>query len=178
MVRPYGTVFLAASLDGFIARRDGAIDWLSMVERVGEDYGSKEFFASVDTIVMGRKTYDVGLSFESWPYASMRCVVVTNDTTRVARHGETFYKGALAPLFEQLALEDSKRVYIDGGTIVAQALAAGLVDEVIVSVIPVLLGEGTPLAPAIGRDVRLELTGHQAFESGLVQLRYRVRSSS
>lgn len=175
MKRPFGAVFLASSLDGFIARTDGAIDWLASVERAGEDYGAAAFYGSVDTIVMGRKTYDIASGFDPWPYAKMRCVVVTSDTTRASRHGETFYRGDLAALFERLAREGSERVYIDGGTIVAQALAAGLVDEITVSVIPMLLGEGVALSPNIGKDVHLVLVGHEAYESGLVQLRYRVR---
>ena len=174
MSRPRASVFLAASLDGFIARRDGGIDWLAIVERPDEDYGGKAFYASVDTIVMGRKTYEVALGFTPWPYSAMRCVVVTSDTARPAHHGEMFHAGALAPLFERLAAEGARHVYVDGGTIVAQALREGLVDEVTVSVIPILLGDGTPLAPHIGADVRLELQQHRAFASGLVQLVYRV----
>lgn len=175
MTRPRASVFLAASLDGFIARADGGIDWLGGVERPGEDYGIKAFYDSVDTLVMGRKTYEVGLGFEPWPYASLRCVVVTSDTTRTSRHGETFYSGELAALFERLGAEGAKHVYVDGGVVIAQALREGLVDEVTVSVIPIILGEGTPLAPKIGRDVPLELAEHRVFESGLVKLRYRVR---
>lgn len=167
-------MFLAASLDGFIARADGAIDWLAIVERAGEDYGIKSFYDSVDTIVMGRKTYDTGIGFDAWPYAGMRCVVVSSDTARLSRHGEEFVSGDLAAVFDRLGAEGAKRVYVDGGTVVAQALKAGLIDDVTVSIIPILLGEGTPLAPRIGGDVRLQLVEHRAFESGLVQLRYRV----
>ena len=174
MSRPRTSVFLAASLDGFIARADGGLDWLARVERPDEDYGSKAFFASVDTIIMGRKTYDVGVGFEPWPYARMRCVVVTSDTTKPSRHGETFHAGELGTLLDQLGAEGAKHVYIDGGTVVAQALRAGLVDEITVSIIPLLLGEGTPLAPRIGADVPLELVAHRAYPSGLVQLVYRV----
>lgn len=175
MSRPSASVFLASSLDGFIARVDGAIDWLAVVERPNEDYGIKAFYDSVDTIVMGRKTYDVGLGFEPWPYAKMRCVVVTSDTKRTPRHGEEFYSGELSPLFERLGAEGAKHIYVDGGIVIAQALRAGLVDDITVSVIPIVLGEGTPLAPKLGADVGLELVEHRAFESGLVQLKYRVK---
>lgn len=175
MARPQTSVFLAASLDGFIARADGAIDWLAIVERAGEDYGIRAFYDSVDTLVMGRKTYDVALGFDEWPYAGMRCVVVTSDTSRASRHGEEFFAGELAALLDRLGAEGSKRVYVDGGAVIAQALAANLVDDVTVSIIPILLGEGTALAPRIGHDVLLELVEHRAFESGLVQLKYRVK---
>lgn len=169
-------MFLAASLDGYIARPDGGIDWLQIVERESEDYGVKNYYASVDTLVMGRKTYDMALSFNDWPYANMRCIVLTTDTSRPAQHGEEFFSGALTILWERLRSYGSKRVYVDGGTVIAQALGAKLVDEVTVSIIPVLLGKGTPLAPEIGDDVLLNLVEHRAFESGLVQLRYEVRS--
>ncbi|MBK6690799.1 MAG: dihydrofolate reductase [Myxococcales bacterium] len=173
MARPQCSVFIAASLDGFIARPSGAIDWLSIVERPGKAYGWKAFFDSVDTLLMGRKTYETALGFDAWPYAGKRCVVLTHEAPR-SRHGEAFYRGDFTELVERLGAEGARRVYVDGGTVIAQLLGAQLIDDVTVSVIPVLLGEGAPLAPAIGRDVRLALTGHRAFESGLVQLRYRV----
>ena len=173
---PHTSVFLAASLDGYIARLDGAIDWLGIVEREGEDYGIKEFYASVDTLVMGSKTYEVALSFSDWPYANLRCIVVTTNTSRPARHGEEFFCGALTTLWERLGSEGSNRIYVDGGTIIAQALSAKLVDEVTVSIIPILLGKGTPLAPEVSHDVILELAQHRVFESGLVQLKYHVGS--
>lgn len=124
---------------------------------------------------MGRKTYETVLGFDAWPYAEKRCVVVTSDTGRSARHGEAFFAGELSTLFDRLEAEGAKRVYVDGGAIIAQALKAGLVDDFTLSIIPVQLGQGTPLAPNRGRDLRLDLLEHRAFESGLVQLSYRVR---
>src|SRR5688572_3370030 len=100
MARPQVSVFIAASVDGFIARADGAIDWLSIVQRAGEDYGFKTFFDSIDTLVMGRKTYDTVLGFD-WPYTGKRCVVVTSDTSKTSRHGEKFFAGELAVLVER-----------------------------------------------------------------------------
>jgi dihydrofolate reductase len=175
MSRPQTSVYIAASLDGFIARADGGIDWLSIVERAGEDYGFKAFYDSVDALVMGRKTYDTALGFDAWPYSGKRCIVVTSDTSRASQHGEEFFSGDLPALFERLGAEGVKHVYVDGGAVIAQALMAGIVDEVTLSIIPILLGEGTALAPKIGRDVMLALAEHRAFESGLVQLRYHVK---
>lgn len=124
---PHTSVFLAASLDGYIARADGAIDWLAAVEREGEDYGIKAFYDSVDTLVMGRKTYDVALSFDEWPYVGMRSLVITSDTKRTARHGEEFFSGDLTRLWKRIGDEGARRVYVDGGTVIAQALKfAGL----------------------------------------------------
>lgn len=173
MARPRCSVFIAISLDGFIARANGAFDWLSIVEREGEDYGFKQFFDAIDTLVMGRKTYETALGFGAWPYAGKRCVVLTGSS-RVSRHGEEFHSGDLAQLVERLASEGTKHVYVDGGATIARFLAAKLVDDVTVSVIPILLGEGVPLAPHVGHDVRLRLVEHRAYESGLVQLNYRV----
>jgi dihydrofolate reductase len=173
MPRPRCSVYIAASLDGFIARANGAIDWLSVVERPGEDYGFKDFFDSVDALVMGKKTYETALGFDTWPYAGKRVVVLTHSA-RAPRYGEEIVSGDLTELTERLGSEGVKHVYVDGGSVIAQFLAARLIDDVTLSVIPILLGEGVPLAPRIGRDVALELTGHRAFESGLVQLRYRV----
>jgi dihydrofolate reductase len=166
------------SLDGFIARADGAIDWLARVEQPGEDYGFRRFFDTVDTLVMGRKTYETALGFETWPYAGKRCVVVTRDASRPSRHGEAFFSGELPTLFKRLQAEGTKHVYVDGGVVVAQALGEGLVDELTISIIPVLLGEGTALAPHIGRDVPLQVVEHRAFESGLVQIKYRVLAAT
>lgn len=173
MGRPQCSVYIAASLDGFIARVNGAIDWLSVVERPGEDYGFKAFFDTVDTLVMGRKTYETALGFEQWHYEGKRVVVLTHGA-RSARHGEEFYAGDLGSLLDRLGNDGAKRIYVDGGAVIAQFLTAQLVSDVTVSIIPVLLGEGTPLTPKLGADVRLELASHRAFESGLVQLNYRV----
>lgn len=173
MARPRCSVFIAISLDGFIARANGAIDWLSMVERQGEDYGFKRFFDAIDTLVMGRKTYETALGFAAWPYGSKRCIVLTGSS-RAAHHGEEFHSGDLAQLVERLGAEGAKHVYVDGGTTIARFLAAKLVDDVTVSIIPILLGDGVPLAPHVGHDVRLDLREHRAYESGLVQLNYRV----
>jgi dihydrofolate reductase len=155
---------------------NGAIDWLSLVEREGEDYGFRSFYDSIDTLVMGRKTYEAALDFDAWPHTDKRCVVITSDTSKASRHGEEFFAGKLATLFERLGAEGATRVYVDGGEVIAQALDAELIDDITLSIIPVLLGEGRPLAPRIGRDVRLDLVEHRVFETGLVQLDYRVNS--
>lgn len=174
MARPQCSVYIASSLDGFIARSSGGIDWLSTVERPNEDYGFKAFFDSVDTLVLGRKTYETALGFDSWHYAGKRVVVLTHGTP-APQHGEEIVSGDVGPLVDRLGAEGAKRVYVDGGATIAQFLAAGLIDDFTVSVIPILLGEGTPLAPKIGHDVPLRLSEHRVFDSGLVQLTYRVR---
>lgn len=171
------SIFIAASLDGFIARPDGRIDWLAAVERPGEDYGYAEFFEAVDTLVIGRKTYDAALGFERWPYSGKRCVVMTR-TKLTARHGEMFCEGDAVTLVDRLTGEGSRRIYVDGGSVIQQFIAAGLVSDLVISLVPVLLGDGIPLFARIGRDVRLELTDCRSFASGLVQLCYRVAEPS
>ena len=182
--RPQCAVFIAASLDGFIARADGGLEWLSIVERAGEDYGYRDFFDGVDALVMGRRTYDTVAGFDDWPYAGKRCVVLAHAPP-AARHGEEFASGAPGPLLERLGAEGVRRVYVDGGAVIRQFLAADLVAELTLSVIPVLLGDGIPLfggpragvsppppAPSPARELRL--SSARPFASGLVQLRYQL----
>ena len=161
------------SLDGFIARSDGRIDWLAAVERVGEDFGFGRFFGSIDTLVVGKKTYQTALGFDSWPYSGKRCVVMTHSTLE-ARHGEEACAGEPRALVDRLTGEGAKRIYVDGGVVIRQFIEAGLVSDITISIVPVLLGAGVPLFGDIGGDVRLDLVESRAFESGLVQIEYRV----
>lgn len=167
------SVFIACSLDGFIARPDGGVDFLSRVERAGEDYGYAAFMASVDTIVVGRKTYDLARSFPAWPYAGKRVVVLTHRPAPPV-HGEELVSTTPAALLARLRDEGRTRAYVDGGTTIQQFLAAGLITDLTLSLIPVMLGEGIRLFGPTGRDVPLTLTSTRHFDSGLVQLRYEL----
>jgi dihydrofolate reductase len=167
------SVFIAATLDGFIARSDGRLDWLGMVERPGEDYGYQRFHDSIDSVVVGRKTYQTALGFEAWPYAGKRCVVLTHRPP-APRHDEEFYAGPPAALVARLAAAGARRAYVDGGDVIRQFLAAGLVDDLTLSIVPILLGEGVRLFGPTGRDLPLELVASRAFASGLVQVEYRA----
>src|SRR5262245_26008391 len=111
--RPRCSVFIATSVDGYIARRDGSIDWLSSVEREGEDYGYKSFMETVDTVILGRNTYDY-ISRQPWPFQGKRVVVMTHRPL-VAKHGEQFFAGKPEALVEQLAKKGAKSIYVDGG---------------------------------------------------------------
>jgi dihydrofolate reductase len=170
-MRPRCSVFIATSLDGFIARRDGSIDWLSAVERPGQDYGYARFFADVDALVLGRRTYDTVLGFPSWPYGDKRCVVVTHNPPE-ARHGERFHSGAPAPLLEQLHADGVRRVYVDGGATIRLFMRDGLIDDITLSIIPVILGDGIRLFDDGVPERKLRLERSEAFPSGLVQLTY------
>jgi dihydrofolate reductase len=170
------SVFIAASLDGFIARPDGTIDWLSRVERPGEDYGYRKFHDSIDTVIVGRKTYELALRFPSWPYQGKRCIVLTHQT-RQSKHGEEFHDRPPAMLVARLAAEQARRAYVDGGQVIRQFLAAGLITDLTLSIIPILLGEGVPLFGKTGPDLPLTLVSSRAYDSGLMQLEYRLPGS-
>ena len=171
MQRPRCSVFIATSLDGFIAKPDGTFDFLSIVEQPGEDYGFAEFFATVDALVIGRNTYETALAFPEWPYAGKRCVVLTHRETPSV-HGEQFFAGEPPALLEQLALGGAQRLYVDGGAVIRTFLSENLIDDMTLSIIPVLLGQGIPLFGPEVPEQRLTLQANKAYPSGLVQLSY------
>jgi dihydrofolate reductase len=166
------SVFLAASLDGFIARRDGSFDWLEQLARLDKyDNGYAQFMATVDTLVIGRNTYDVVRGFAAWPFAGKRCLVLTTRAA-VAAHGEEFVAGGARDLAERLTRDGARHAYIDGGIVVRQFLDAGLVDDLTISIMPIILGAGIPLFVAGGVEQRLVLDEQRAWPTGVVQLRY------
>ena len=174
--RPYCAAFLAQSLDGYIARRDGSIDWLSCVDRPGEDYGYRAFFATMDAMVVGRGTWDKAHTLGAWPYAGKRCVVFTHRPADAgqATHDAIFVQGEPSPVLSHLHRVGVRRAYVDGGQLIRQFIAAGLLDELSVFVVPILLGEGLPLFTAGGPERPLALEATHAYDSGLVHLRYRL----
>jgi len=178
MTRPQISVFIAQSLDGYIARADGSLDWLQSVEDPTgqQDYGYASFIATVDAVVVGRLTYETMLGFEPWPLTARRVIVLTHRPLS-PRHGETPHSGDLAPLFDQLGREGVRRVYLDGGQAIRQALREDLIDDLTLCWIPVLLGAGRPLFTDLLFDTLPEsawqLQQCQSFASGLVQAVYR-----
>jgi dihydrofolate reductase len=171
MQRPRCSVFIATSLDGYIARPDGTFDFLSIVEQPGEDYGFAEFFASVDALVIGRNTYETALAFPEWPYAGKRCIVLTHRETP-SLHGEQFFAGEASALVEQLGLAGTQRLYVDGGAVIRDFLASNLIDDMTISIVPTLLGQGIALFGPGVPEQRLKLENSTSYPSGLVQLRY------
>jgi dihydrofolate reductase len=171
------SVYIALSVDGFIARKDHSLDWLDRVQRDGEDYGYAAFAATVDAVVMGRNTYETARGFESWPYPGKRVVVLTHRPIEGAPDGvearDVDGPDEIAAFVAELAAAGVGRVYVDGGTVIRAFLAAGVVDDVTLSIIPVLLGEGVPLFGGVP-EIDLELASSSTFPSGLVQLRYRT----
>lgn len=168
------TVFIATSVDGFIAREDGGLDWLPGPE--AESHGYEELMASVDALVMGRKTYETVLGFGEWPYGEKPIVVLSSRELEGAPAGAVVERmgGEPGEVAEQLAARGMRHVYLDGGVTIQRFLKAGLVDRLILTRVPVLLGAGVPLFGETGGDVRLKHVGTRAFPSGLVQSEYEV----
>ncbi|WP_118135262.1 dihydrofolate reductase family protein [Oceanicella sp. SM1341] len=172
-----GHVFIATSLDGFIARTDGSIDWLEPVQNPEEDYGFAAFAAGMDGVVMGRATFETVLGFGEWPY-EQPVIVLSRSLRDVAvpegLEGRLSFRAATPEaVFAGLARRGWSRVWVDGGQVVQSFLREGLIEEITVSRIPVLLGEGIPLFGSLPADIRLEHLETRAFPSGLVQSRYR-----
>jgi dihydrofolate reductase len=166
-------LFIAVSLDGYIARPDGSLDWLSIVEKEGEDYGYQAFINTVDTVIVGRKTYEkvqsLGVEF---PYPDKVCYVITR-TARPASRNMVFYTGELKELLLKLKQQSGKDIYCDGGAeIITVLLKLSLIDECIISVIPVVLGEGIRLFQDNRPVLNVELIHCKPYPSGLVQLHY------
>ena len=171
MVRPHCAVFIATSLDGFIALPDGSVKWLDAVRLDGEDYGFDAFFASVDTLLMGRLTWETVLRLGEWPYGTKRVVVLTHRAAE-GHHGESFRSGEPGDLLAQLQAEGARRVYVDGGQVISQFLREALVGELTVSIVPTLLGHGIRLFQGELPRRALRLASSHVYPSGLVQLRY------
>jgi dihydrofolate reductase len=165
-------VFIAVSLDGYIARPDGSIDWLAPFH--DEEHGYAAFFAGIDALVIGRGTYDTVLSFPEWPYGKKRVIVCTTRPLPAA-HGEEMWSGPPRELAERLDREGVRRVYLDGGALVRGFLREGLVDEWAINVIPLFLGAGRPLFASGLPEIPLRLLEAKSFPSGVVQLRYAKR---
>jgi len=165
-------LFVATSVDGYIAARDGDASW-----RLHDgDYGYEAFLAGIDTVLLGRRAYETALSFAQWPYPDRKVVVFTRgDTLRVLSPNTVATSRTPANIVAELRAREGKALgLVGGGELVRQCLDAGLVDDIIVAIHPILLGEGLPfVAPGTVRTP-LALTAERRYPSGLVQLSYRV----
>ncbi len=169
------SVYIATSLDGFIARKNGDIDWLSGGEG-SEDYGYAEFMSTVDFIVMGRNTYEKVLTFGGWPYQKKVIVLTGRDLPVPPDLTEKVERLHLSPaeLIGELQSRDIRQIYLDGGVTIQRFLRAGLVDEMTITTIPILIGGDLPLFGALDQDIKVELLRSQSFNNGFVQNKYRV----
>ncbi len=165
------------SLDGYVATEDDGLDFLSVVDREGEDYGYHDFVKDIDTYIVGRRTYDVAKQLLDGDFPQARkfdCYVITRQE-REPSEGVTFYSGNMEDLIKDLRDRPGKNIYCDGGPQIVRLLAEkDLIDEWIISVIPVLIGRGISLFLESDSSRELELLGSKAYPSGLVQLHYRT----
>jgi dihydrofolate reductase len=172
------SVFIATSLDGFIAREDGALDWLPADG--GEPHGYDEFMATVDAVVMGRRTFETVLTFDGWPFGSKPVVVLSSRPAELqAPEGAVceFMDGTPSDIVARLADRGMNHLYVDGGVTIQRFLAAGLIQRMIITRIPVLLGSGVPLFGPLSHDVRFRHVGTRTFPSGMVQSEYVAAST-
>ena len=169
------SVFVGTSVDGFIARPNGDIDFLP--PGGGEPHGYDEFMASVDALVIGRKTFETVLTFAVWPYGDKRVVVLSSRPVDLstARGGVVEQMaGPPAEIVSKLAASGAHNLYIDGGITIQRFLRAGLVERLIITRVPVLIGDGIPLFGALPRDIRLRHIETRHYRSGLVRSEYHV----
>ncbi len=166
-------VYIAMSLDGFIAGKNGDMTFLDSVKVEGEDYGYKQFIDSVDTIIVGRKTYDwVMTQVSEFPNLDKNVFVITHFE-RPAEGSIQFYTSNLIELVRSLKSQKGKNIFVDGGAqIINQLMAENLIDEFIISIVPVLLGEGTKLFASNTAILNLACIDTKFFPSGLVQQHY------
>jgi dihydrofolate reductase len=168
------SVFIGTSLDGFIARSDGSLDFLP--PGGGEPHGYEEFMASVDALIIGRKTYETVLAFDSWPYADKPVFVLSTRPLAPAPNSAVVehLPGPLVEIPGRLAARGIHHVYVDGGVTIQGFLRAGLIQRLIITRVPVLIGTGIPLFGATPADIRLEHIATRQYASGLVQSEYEV----
>ena len=168
------SVFVGTSLDGFIARRNGQYDFLPADG--GEPHGYNEFIASVDTILIGRNTFEVVLKLPKWPYGDKRVVVLSHrpldfsgSTGRVEQ-----LSGDPAQIVDELAATGAKHIYVDGGITIQEFLRAGQIHHITITRVPVLIGAGIPLFGSMPQDIKLRHVGTRQYKSGLVTSEYEV----
>ena len=169
------SVFVGTSLDGFIARPNGAFDFLHG-SGGNEPHGYEEFFATVDALVIGRKTFETVLTFETWPYGG-KPVFVLSTRPLAPTPPDAVVEGMSGPPAEivaTLTAHNFKHVYVDGGVTIQRFLQAGLIDRLIIARVPVLIGTGIPLFGALERDIALRHVATRVYASGLVQSEYAV----
>ena len=169
-------LFIATSLDGYIAKPNDDLSFLKMVEKEGEDYGYAEFTAQIDTIILGRKTYDFVLKEIGASHYDngQRDVYVITRTAKPSTGRTNFYTGNLADLVKQLKSQNGNNIYCDGGAeVINELLQQDLIDEMIISVVPILVGNGIRLFKDNRPEQQLEFVSAKSFDTGLVQLRYK-----
>lgn len=183
--RPRVTIHMAASLDGFIARKDGSVDWMETADDFedGEELGPdfvEEFHRQVDAFVMGSKTYETARGFErqgfGWPYRDKPVYVFTSRPLEKHRTSVECVGGVLRQVLDDVVKPKHRNIWVVGGReLVNECLKSGVADEICVAVLPIAIGEGIPFFGPLPHDVALHLTGVKAYKNGMVELKYEVR---
>ena len=171
------SVFIGTSLDGFIARENGSFDFLP--EGGGEEHGYEAFIASVDALVIGRGTFETVLAFPTWPYGDKRVVVLSSqplDLAKVRGGVVDQMSGDPRDIVAKLDVQGVKHAYIDGGITVQRFLRAGLIQRLIITRVPVLIGSGRPLFGPLGSDLKVRHVATRSYASGLVQSEYAIET--
>jgi dihydrofolate reductase len=171
------TLYIASSFDGYISGPNGELDWLPTGEGEGdEDYGYHEFYDSIDTVFMGRTTYKQVLSFDvPYPYTGKTSYVFTRSAEVEKDEHSTFVSEDISSFIERIQKSPGKDIWLNGGgQLVTAFMDAGLIDEIVLTIIPIVLGEGIPLLDKLDRRVGLKLIEAKSYDSGFVQLHYEV----
>ncbi len=171
-------LYIATSLDGFIAREDGSIDWLTEYENNPEiDYGYSKFYSSIGTVLMGRKTYEQVLGFRDWPYKEKKSYVFTRQKESLRRESNVeFVSGDIREFVHQLKGSTEEDIWLVGGSQLIKAfLEEILIQDLIIFVVPKILGSGIPLFDHIGKEIRLRTLRVEKYENGLARMEYEVR---
>ncbi len=168
------SVFVGSSVDGFMARPNGDLDFLP--PGGGEPHGYDEFIATVDVIVIGRKTFETVLGMQDWPYGDKRVVVLSSSPLDVskARGSVEHMSGSPEEIVARLEATRVKHAYVDGGITIQRFLGAGLVQKMTITRVPVLIGQGIPLFGSLPQDIKLRHVETKAYKSGLVSSEYEV----
>lgn len=178
------SVYIGTSLDGFIAREDGDIDWLDNANKnvtPGEDFGFNKFLESVDLIVMGRKTFEQVNAFENWPYKDRKLVVLTSKRNleipeKLKRNVSISNTLNPAKLIRELSDQSINHIYVDGGLVIQEFLSARLVDEITVTIVPIIIGRGKSFSKLLPKDLHLAHLKTTVYEFGFVQNKYKINN--
>lgn len=174
------SVFVATSIDGFIARKDGSLDWLdnaSQQVQKNEDCGFNAFLSSVDAVIMGRKTFEFVRDSGQWPYRDKRLIVLSGGSTSIPesrKNDVTISHEAPKELLKRLSKDGVQHVYVDGGKTINGFLKEQLIDEIVVTIMPISIGQGIALFDHGNGDIELTLRSSKTYAGGIVQLQYSV----
>lgn len=169
-------LYIATSVDGYIARPDGAVDWLSVSEQAGEDYGYAEFYDSVDALIMGRNTYEFCTAVEEWPYPGKPSFVFTGRSLPTQRSDVAVLTGDVRQGLRAIADQGYRTLWLVGGGQLIQAFCQhNLIDEFMIFQIPILIGTGISLFQEFPHDIPLKLISTTSYPSGVVRMNYEIQ---